>query len=153
MKCTSCEFLDILKSEIPAFLQYLLNRQFYSENKSRMWFTPKQIETEALIRLKSNNKSLIEKEMIDVLEIVFEDRGIDVIQFQLQDLIVSMQNLNSRNLSSHRIKEILTQNWALYPVNSSYTRYIVFPDGTISTSPHKGRFYELTLEKFSELNY
>lgn len=153
LKCTSIEFLELLKSEIPAFLQYLLVRQFYSENKSRMWFTPKQIETEALIRLKSNNKSLIEKEMIDVLEIIFEDKGLDVIQFQLQDLTTSMYNLNSRNYSSNKIKEILIQSWHLHHVNSSYTQHIILPDGTISTNPHKGRFYELTLERFSELNY
>lgn len=153
LNCTSLVFLERLKTEIPAFLDFLINRSFYTENKSRMWFTPKQLETNTLMKLKSNNKSSIEKEMINVLEMIFEDRDLDIIQFQLQDIIASMNNLNYRNLSTSKVKEILVSKWGLSTVNSSYTKYIVFPDGTISISPHKGRYYELSKDKFLEINY
>lgn len=150
---TSTEFLELLKSEIPAFLDYLIGKPFYTENRSRMWFVPKQLETEALRELKSNNKSLAEKEIIDVLELIFEDKNLDIIQFQLQDIIISLNNLGSRSCFRNKIKEILTSKWNLSAVNSSYTKYIIFPDGTISTSPHKGRYYELSKEQFSKINY
>ncbi|WP_236264002.1 primase-helicase family protein [Dysgonomonas sp. Marseille-P4677] len=153
LNCTSLIFFERLKAEIPAFLDFLINRPFHTENKSRMWFMPKQLETEALIKLKSNNKSLIEKEMINVLEMIFEDRDLDIIQFQLQDIIASMNNLNYRNLSISKVKEILVSKWGLSTVNSSYTKYIVFLDGTISTSPHKGRYYELSKDRFLKINY
>lgn len=152
-KCSSIEFLECLKSEIPAFLDFLMNRPFYNENKSRMWFTPKQLETETLIRLKSNNKSLAEKEILDVLEMIFEDKNLDIVQFQLQDIIASIHNLTSRNLTTSKVKEILVSKWNLSTVNSSYTKCIICPDGTILTSPHKGRYYELSKDRFLEINY
>lgn len=153
LNSTSTMFLNSLKAEIPAFLDFLVNRSFHTENKSRMWFTPKQIETNALIRLKSNNKSILEKEMIDTLEMIFETKDLDIVQFQLQDIMASMHNLNSKNHSTHRVKDILISHWSLSSVNSSYTRYIIYADGSISSTPHKGRYYELSKEKFNQINY
>ncbi len=34
-------FLDKLISEIPAFLYFLINREYHTENSTRMWFKPK----------------------------------------------------------------------------------------------------------------
>lgn len=146
------EFLDRLKSEIPAFLHYLVDRPYYSQNVSRMWFSPKQLETEALMKLKKSNKSMLEKELIEVVNMIFEEKGVDIVQFQLQDITLSVNNFSSGKYSGSRVKDIIATKWGLSSLNSSYTKYLVCPDGTISASPHKGRYYELTKEKFYQIN-
>lgn len=150
--CTSDEYFNILKSEIPSFLDFIINRPFYTENRTRMWFTPKDLETEALIKLKNSNKSTLEKEMIDVITMILENENIGVLKFQVQDLIFSIRNLNSKNYTTHKVKEILASSWRLAATNSSYTRYVICSDGSIINNPHKGRYYEITQSKIDEIN-
>lgn len=144
-------FFEKLKYEIPAFLNFLINRSFHTQSKSRMWFTPQQLETDALIRLKASNKSMTEKEMIEILQMIMEDKNLNEVCFQLQDLGSSLSNLNRRNYSTISIKEILTSLWGLSANNSSYTKYIVFPDGTIHSEQHKGRYYKITKNRLDEI--
>lgn len=151
LNCSSVQFFEKLRLEVPAFLYFLLNRSFHTKNDSRMWFTPKQIETEALIKLKRNYKSTLEKEMLDILQTIFEDQDLEQLCFQINDVICSLSNLNRKAYSSHKIREILTSLWGLSATNSSYVRYIIFADGTISRNQHKGRYYELTKKQFDEI--
>lgn len=151
-KSTPIDFIDVLKSEIPAFLDYLLTRSFSTKNNSRMWFTPEQITTEALVKLKKNNKSILEKEIIETLTMIIEDEELECVKFQIQDIIASIRNLNAKNYSTHKVREIVSQKWKLSHRNSSYTRYIILPDGSITNNPHKGRYYELTLAQLEAIS-
>ncbi|MDR1737771.1 MAG: DUF5906 domain-containing protein, partial [Candidatus Symbiothrix sp.] len=49
-------------SEIPHFLHFLINRKLSTENESRMWFNPQQLETPALLKIKKYNTNKIEME-------------------------------------------------------------------------------------------
>ena len=52
------DFLQKLKTEIPAFLHYLVNRKLSIEKESRMWFNPKRLETDALRKIVRSNRNL-----------------------------------------------------------------------------------------------
>lgn len=56
-------FLDKLKAEIPAFLYYLQHRHMSTQQLSRMWFSPKDIHTDALDKIIQNNRPRLEVDM------------------------------------------------------------------------------------------
>ncbi|MDR2950279.1 MAG: DUF5906 domain-containing protein [Prevotella sp.] len=148
--------MDILKSEIPMFLYFLINREYSTQKQSRMWFTPKQIETKALFRLKQSNTSFVEREIADILFYILERRELDKVQFQIQDIVISMENRRVRkSISYSDIQSVVKTNWGLISKNSSYTKYIICYDGEIISSVQKGRFYTITklflIENFVDL--
>lgn len=144
-------FLEKLKSEIPAFLAFIISRSFYTANKTRMWFTPDELKTEALLKLKANNKTLLEKEMIDVLRMIIEDKNLEEVRFQLLDLCSSLSNLNRKNYSTTIVREILTNRWKLEYKNTSYMKYLVYFDGTITSEQYNGRCYTMTKKILEEI--
>ncbi len=61
--------------EIPAFLDFLNNRQMYTQNVSRMWFDEKLLKTEALEKLIHNSRPGLEKEIYEKLKNIFIEFG------------------------------------------------------------------------------
>jgi hypothetical protein len=59
--------LDLLKAEIPWFLNYLVERPFTTQSTTRMWFQPAQISTPALKRVKRYNRNKLEVEVAQLL--------------------------------------------------------------------------------------
>ncbi len=59
-------FDNLLKNEIPHFLYFLQNRKMTTKQKTRMWFTPAQIKTRSLVKLKKGNKSILEIELLTI---------------------------------------------------------------------------------------
>ena len=67
--------MNEMVDEIPAFLDYLNKRKMTTECKSRMWFEPKQLETEALRNIIENSKSSLEKELFIKFKNMFLEFG------------------------------------------------------------------------------
>ena len=61
--------------EIPAFLNFLNNRQMSTSEESRMWFNERLLRTEALEKLIHNSRPGIEKELYEHLKSIFFDFG------------------------------------------------------------------------------
>src|SRR5690606_23147789 len=59
--------LDKIKDEVPAFMYFLRHRSIASEKKSRMWFTPEQLSTEALLKIKSRFRNKMETELLNII--------------------------------------------------------------------------------------
>lgn len=144
-------FFGKLKSEMPAFLDFLVKRSYHTENKTRMWFTPEQLKTEALLKLKANNKTLLEKEIIEILQMIIEEKNLDKVSFQLQDICSSLVNLNRRSYSTSMVKDVLTVNWKLEYKNTSYTKYIVGFNGAIVSESYSGRCYTISKSRLEEI--
>ncbi|MDT0295181.1 primase-helicase family protein [Mesonia ostreae] len=148
--------LDKLILEIPAFLSFLLKREFSTPSATRMWFTPQQLQTDALKRLKSYNKNALEIELVNSIIEIIENFELDEFQFCFKDL----QNLMSKspfNPSKTRLKNIIKDEWNLTPAKNSlsYKKFTVLSDGTIIESSDRGRYYSLKksylLENYDEL--
>ena len=51
LRSDDTDFLQKLKTEIPAFLHFLQHRLLSTEKESNMWFNPKRLETDALRKI------------------------------------------------------------------------------------------------------
>ncbi len=61
------DILEELKNEIPAFFNELKTRKITSPRKTRHWFHPDVIKTEALEKVKASSKSWLQKDLKEVL--------------------------------------------------------------------------------------
>ena len=123
IKSENTEFLNQLIEEIPFFLKFLLVRKFYSEKKTRMWFSPEEIKTEALQKLVWKNNNKLEGMMLETLYELFEGITEEEIQVVPQD-VLSMVNKffktsNYYNYTRNDIRKILKDSWELTPQSNS----------------------------------
>jgi hypothetical protein len=152
LKEDNINLFSILKSEIPAFINYLIEKDFYTKCETRMWFTSSQIETEALLRVKQSNKTSIEKELATILLNEIEQYGLDSISFTNADLLNLLKESNIR-ATQHQISSLLKDKWHLEP-NKTPSTYIKFSlsqyrDDFINNEEKcKGRFYTFKKELF-----
>ncbi|MEY3500939.1 MAG: hypothetical protein RL308_2608 [Bacteroidota bacterium] len=146
-----------LNEEIPAFLNFLIDREFVTQCKTRMWFTPEQIFTSALARLKDACHPKLEKNMayvvIDAMDFLEED-SISLLPRDFVNLLSTMKKRTDPN----EVRDILKKKWNLSPVPTTrmYTRVILYADGTYFAKPQeKGKYYTITrdflIQRFDDL--
>jgi hypothetical protein len=147
-------FLDKIKKEIPAFLHYLTNRKLTTKKQSRMWFTTDQIKTEALLRLKRNNRGRMEREILNIIEYIMDTESINEIRICPKDVIDWLKYYGFRGINFTNVKYVLKNTWGLKTANNSnsYTGYHFDFTGTILPNPRKGRYYTITREFLSQIN-
>lgn len=71
--------LEEMKTEIPAFLDFLNKRKLKTEKLHRAWFYPELIKTEALKKVIAHNESTVVKELRERIRNMFYDHGGDEI--------------------------------------------------------------------------
>ncbi len=137
-------FFEKLEKELPLFLNYLSHRQIISKKKSRMWFTPNQIYTEALGILKRGTKRNIENELLESLGDMFYRFEVDTICLTSKD-IQDIFNSSGHRISKQQISQIVEIKWKLERTNSSYKSYYVSKNingqSEIYSETQKGRYY------------
>ena len=92
--------------EIPQFLFFLNRREMHSRQKSRMWFAPDEIHTDALMRLIEQNLPKVVKEIREKVRqyfFDFDDNELHVTAKQIAEYMV-----NSRYDSYYIIRECKT---------------------------------------------
>jgi hypothetical protein len=149
LESDNTNLLQELTEEIPAFLYFITKKTFSSTCKTRMWFTPEQIETDALKKVKNNNKTSIEKELIEILKEELAKFELDKICFTNQDLLLLLKESGIK-VTRHQISQILKEKWYLEPneTPSTYFRYYygITNDNTLpmQKKTEKGRYYTFT---------
>lgn len=143
------ELMEVLKDELPYFINYIDKRKIVSAKKSRMWFTKDQIKTEALDVLVKGTKYSFEKEMILLLQEMFEDFE-QTICLSYNDIFDLFKQSNQR-VSRREITQLVVQKWKLEHQNSSYDFYYKTIDPhtsewTVATINKKGRFFRFENE-------
>ncbi|WP_010518710.1 primase-helicase family protein [Croceivirga radicis] len=155
IKHEETNFLDKLKSEIPAFLYYLSNRKFSTIQTTRMWFNSKEIYTPALKRLISNNRNRVEKELASLLLSAMDKFEWDSIQLCPMDA-VNMLNKTRIKTDSTQIRRLLKRDWKLENQKNShaYQKVIIWTNGEMSILEEKGRYFtvdkDFLLKNFDE---
>jgi len=155
IKKEQTEFLDSLTKEIPYFLYYLKHRKFSTSHKTRMWFTPEQIETPALRKLVQNNKNRIEKELANILLMIMENHDLEEIHFCPMDALNAISKTRLRT-DLTQIRKILKKDWKLesQPNSHKYQKFTIWGDGSTTFRDSKGRFFTINkmflIENFSE---
>ncbi|KUJ60626.1 hypothetical protein AR687_16485 [Flavobacteriaceae bacterium CRH] len=136
-------FLKKLNKEIPYFLKYLQLRNYFSEQKTRMWFKPEQIMTASLLNLVNRNK-----EEILILELIhecFEKTEEDELKLAPNDILILLRKQNNRiNISANEIRSIL-KRWGFTPEDNtkSYCGMELLSHGEYVKVDRRGRFYTI----------
>jgi hypothetical protein len=133
--------------EIPAFLQFLLDRTLRTEQKTRMWFSKDDIKTEALTKIIEKNRSWMEKELTELITDTLIDCDLDEVKYNLGDL-QAMLAKNKINQPQHQLKELITVKWKLDFKNSTYTKWGKNDQGDSYSHPSKGKYYTFTRSFF-----
>src|SRR5690606_40798025 len=88
--------LDKLKAQVPAFVYFLKTRHIASEKKSRMWFTPEDLVTDALLRIKNRFRNKAEYELLEIFSEIMDCYEIEELQFTNKDAIDLLRKNNIR---------------------------------------------------------
>lgn len=146
-------FLQKLIEEIPAFLYFLQHRSLTTQNVSRMWFSPKQTETAALLKIIRCNKSKYEVEAAELIKEIMECMEIDSFSFCLNDLLILL-NLFQVRIDKHWLRKIVTEDWKLAPAPNglTYTTYLFACNKERRFEPIRrvGRYYTITRKQLDE---
>lgn len=146
-------FLQKLIEEIPAFLYFLQHRTLTTQNVSRMWFSPKQTETAALLKIIRCNKSKYEVEAAELIREIMECMEIDSFSFCLNDLLILL-NLSQVRIDKHWLRKIVTEDWKLAPAPNglTYTTYLFACNKERRFEPIRrvGRYYTITRKQLDE---
>lgn len=146
-------FLQKLIEEIPAFLYFLQHRTLTAQNVSRMWFSPKQTETAALLKIIRCNKSKYEVEAAELIKEIMECMEIDSFSFCLNDLLILL-NLSQVRIDKHWLRKIVTEDWKLAPAPNglTYTTYLFACNKERRFEPIRrvGRYYTITRKQLDE---
>ncbi len=138
------DMLEQMRPEIPAFLWFLLHRTLTTENKSRMWFDHRLLETEALRKMIAFNRGKVECEMIQILQEIIEQKGDEEYRFCISDM-AWMLDMRGHKCDHNYIRRVLQQNWKLIPSGSIYyTGERLNYDGSFDRMPRTGRCYTIT---------
>ncbi len=154
LQCDDTDFLQKLKTEIPAFLYHLQHRTMATKKESRMWFSPKQIETEALRKIIRSNRNRLEIEMSELILDIVECMGVDSVSFCLQDM-VTLLLFSQVKAEKHQIRKVVQECWKLTPAPNTltYTTYQAGNPRECRYTPVRqtGRFYTVTKEMLENL--
>jgi hypothetical protein len=132
--------------EIPYFLHFLTQRTLSTRSKSRMWFTPSQLETPALHKIKMYNTNKIEIEIASYCRDVMERMGQNKMVGCPKDFLEVIRDAGLR-ADITQIRNILNDSWDLRPLkNSDYTFYHIGIEGDIIPMKRKGRYLEIARE-------
>lgn len=108
--------MEDMIEEIPAFLYFLNSRKMFTNNESRMWFNPRLLKTEALEKLKQNNRPGIEKEIIEYLKTIY-------FEFGETEVLLTPTDINNfvlkRKQDNSYLSRILRENMKVHPWKNS----------------------------------
>lgn len=158
IKTENTDFLKNLIREIPYFLRFLMQRPFFSQKQTRMWFTNSEIRTKALQKLVWKNNNKLESRIIELLYEFFESTEDQEIQFVPQDLFNMLGKMfRNHYWTVNDIRKLMKEIWKLEPQKNSlaYIRYDIDYSGTFYQQNKIGRFFTLKrdfiLQKFDEM--
>ncbi|GAA4793730.1 helicase [Olivibacter sp. SDN3] len=139
------DFLWKIESEIPAFLHYLLSRNLSTKNNSRMWFTPEQIATSALRKVKSHYVNKVELELYEIIREIMEAKGLNDYCLTNTHTKLLLERSGIK-ITRSQVRNILEGQWKLkqHPNASTFSTFLYDHNGFLLEFDGKGRYYRIT---------
>tara|TARA_R110002049_G_scaffold298218_2_gene487808 strand:- start:27 stop:1130 length:1104 start_codon:yes stop_codon:yes gene_type:complete len=136
------QFLVNLIKEVPAFMHYLEQRELVSKHLTRMWFTPQQIKTKALVKLVQNNRNRVEKELASILLSVIEKFDFEEVHLCPMDALLALNKTRVKT-DLTQLRRLLKRDWKLINQDNSnsYQKFVIWTDGDINLLDAKGRYF------------
>ena len=148
------DFLQKLKTEIPAFLYHLQHRQLSTEKESRMWFAPSLLHTEALQKIIRSNRNRLDIEMCELILDIMASTDLDTFSFCCNDILTLLANSYVK-AEKHQVRKVLQECWKLTPAPNglTYTTYQLNYNRECRYEPIRrvGRFYTVTRQQLETL--
>jgi hypothetical protein len=144
--------LQDMKKEISHFLYYLLQRPLSVPiGLTRMWFSEKQLQTDALLRVIRNNRNKVETEILLLIKEIFETTGSKQLHFTNKDILELLKKTVPR-ISRQQVSTVLQHEWKLEPVNNSlnYQTYIYNNVNDLVPAHFTGRYYTISQDWISQ---
>ncbi len=144
---TDVTMKEKMQGEIPAFLHFLFHRSMVVPvAESRMWFSPRRLETSALLRIKNATGPRGEKEMAEFLLDTMDILGVDKLCFTWSDLQLLAENNHFK--WPPVMHGILRHHWQIEqaPNKLAYDRYMTLAGQPVSSTSIRayGRYYTFT---------
>lgn len=140
--------LDKLSSEIPAFINHLLNRELkHGIPRERMWFCMRELETPALRHIKQCCGPVGEIDLAETILEVMDAYMLDEICLTKGDII---RQLSANGVKVASLHALLSRRWASAidhaTDNLSYTLYQIVNGSPVNKTGicTKGRYYKFT---------
>lgn len=136
------EFVAKMKKEIPAFLNFLQNRQLaYPENLTRFHFADHVYMTEACRAVVASTRSIIEKEFENWIRDCFYNYGQTELQFTLTDVVNRMKEYSSMSsLAMTDVRDMLQNVYNIGPGPSLWYKLYSIMGEQVVYEKKKGRF-------------
>ena len=116
---------DDLDRELPAFLYDLQSRELSTLKQSRMWFSPDQLETDALAAVRYQSKSWLYKELDELISSYFmQHENLKQFKADPTDIKLKWFNNNQRAEISY-IRKVIKLEYKLEP---ELCRYFPFEE-------------------------
>lgn len=147
------DLIDLLRFEIPAFLDFLFDRVYSAPKTTRMWFDPKELWTEQLELVKSASRPSIEKDAALLIYDAIIELDIHEIKFTAKDLHLMLKVCGAK-YQLNQVKKLIEKSWSQQnSTNSSYMSVIMLSDNTFTTVHKKsGRYFSIS-KTYLEENY
>ena len=137
-----------LEAEIPAFIYDLNERKLSTKKKSRMWFEPTAIETDALTAIRYQSKSWMYKELFELVNLYFlKNSTLTSFDADPTDIKQKWFVINSRAEINYIRKVLKTE----FKMDAEMRRYIPFDDPTFEQKI--GRAFRFERKQFVTEEY
>lgn len=139
------DFEQKLFLEIPDFLNYLIRRPYATIRKTRMWFTPDQIRTKALLRLMNNENDLTKYRILGILREIHENFDVELILIAPKELSMISKKMHNRNFVTINEARNVLKSFGFGPTSNSfkYLGYEYLSHGEFVTIDRVGRYYSV----------
>lgn len=146
------DLLAKMKTEMPAFIHHLAYREITHPKKSRMWFAPNLVVTEALRHIKQSSKSWIEKSIIHYVTSLMKDFGEERILLTLSDIVHYLNKEQGNRYKDFHIAQTLKEKMRLKPLKQQRYKIPRWDFGEYadlkSFTKKNGRPYEFLAKNF-----
>ena len=151
LKTTDPFLFEKMKTEVPSFMYHLNEREIASEKKSRMWFTPEQLITDSLLKIKKRFRNKVETELLGIMSEIMDSYGIEVFNFTNKDAIELLRSNNIKVTRAEAKRIIDVWNISASDNTFNYTTYKYDHNGILYESQLKGRFYSIKRSEIDQI--
>lgn len=137
------EFENKLFKEIPDFLNYLVRIPYSTKRQTRMWFSPEQIRTQALLKLMNNENDSTKYKVFEILREIHENFDIDRICVAPKELALISKKMHNRSFITINEARNVLKGFGFEPSSNSY-KYIGYDylsHGEFVSIDRVGRYY------------
>lgn len=159
------DFEQVLYREIPYLLFFLQKRQVLTPKTDRLWFDPKLLENEALLRLRQASKDIVQQNMEELFQNIFLrcEYTEPCIRMNAEYLTRLMQTYGGKMYdmkTPNYFSKVATNDMRLYQAQNPakfqlfYLKslhesgFITAPMWTYEVQPSSGRYIEFPIWKF-----